>query len=67
MFCPDITVMVGWALKINYLSIFVFDRSWIPLSQVFLMSKEVPTVMKNKKGGFALALAEMEEHIKMIK
>lgn len=43
------------------------DRSWVPTSQVFMLSKEIPTPAKNKKGGFEYAMEETELHIKKIR
>ncbi|XP_062606646.1 MYND-type zinc finger-containing chromatin reader Zmynd8-like isoform X2 [Saccostrea cucullata] len=43
------------------------DRSWVPTSQVFMLSKEIPTPVKSKKGGFDYAMEETELHIKKIR
>ncbi|XP_061179146.1 MYND-type zinc finger-containing chromatin reader ZMYND8-like [Saccostrea echinata] len=43
------------------------DRSWVPTSQVFMLSKEIPTPVKSKKGGFDYAMEETELHIEKIR
>ncbi|KAK3088501.1 hypothetical protein FSP39_019930, partial [Pinctada imbricata] len=43
------------------------DRSWVHTSQVFLLSKDIPTASKTKRGGFDLAMDELRIHIKKIK
>ncbi|XP_055998197.1 MYND-type zinc finger-containing chromatin reader ZMYND8-like isoform X3 [Ostrea edulis] len=43
------------------------DRSWVPTSQVFMLSKDIPTPAKNKKGGFEYAMEETDLHIKKIR
>ncbi|XP_078331384.1 uncharacterized protein LOC111122145 isoform X3 [Crassostrea virginica] len=43
------------------------DRSWVPTSQVFMLSKEIPTPAKSKKWGFDYAMEETELHIKKIR
>ncbi|CAC5414863.1 Protein kinase C-binding protein 1 [Mytilus coruscus] len=42
------------------------DRSLLPPSQVFLLSKNIPTPAKNKKGGFDYSMQELELHIKKL-
>uniref|UniRef100_A0A8C4N774 Uncharacterized protein n=1 Tax=Eptatretus burgeri TaxID=7764 RepID=A0A8C4N774_EPTBU len=37
-----------------------FFRAWVPLSNCYFMSKEVPVSQKKTKGIFASAMAEME-------
>ncbi|XP_069106879.1 MYND-type zinc finger-containing chromatin reader ZMYND8-like isoform X2 [Argopecten irradians] len=43
------------------------DRSWVPTSQVYMLSKDIPTPAKNKRGGFENAMDELEIHIKKIR
>ncbi|XP_071143744.1 MYND-type zinc finger-containing chromatin reader ZMYND8-like isoform X2 [Mytilus edulis] len=42
------------------------DRSLLPPSQVFLLSKNIPTPAKNKKGGFDYSMQELELHIQKL-
>ncbi|CAI9721069.1 kinase C-binding 1-like isoform X1 [Octopus vulgaris] len=39
------------------------DRSWVPVSQVYLYSKECPTVMKSKRSGFDHSMTELKTYI----
>ncbi|XP_064596606.1 MYND-type zinc finger-containing chromatin reader ZMYND8-like isoform X2 [Liolophura sinensis] len=44
------------------------DRSWVPVSQVFLLSETIPTAFRNKKaGGFDQAMEELQIHIDKIR
>ncbi|XP_060064439.1 MYND-type zinc finger-containing chromatin reader ZMYND8-like isoform X2 [Ylistrum balloti] len=43
------------------------DRSWVPTSQVYMLSKDIPTPAKNKRGGFENAMEELEIHIRKIR
>ena len=45
----------------------LFDRAWVPVSQVYLLSKEPPTQVKNRKGGFDNSVDEVEQHIEKIR
>ncbi|XP_064652120.1 MYND-type zinc finger-containing chromatin reader ZMYND8-like isoform X2 [Lineus longissimus] len=43
------------------------DRSWLPVSQIFLLSKEIPVPVKNKRGGLENSIAETDRHIKLLR
>ncbi|KAL8623727.1 hypothetical protein ACOMHN_004790 [Nucella lapillus] len=43
------------------------DKSVVPVSHVFMLSKDPPTAMGKKKGGFASAMDEMEVHIDFLR
>ncbi len=43
------------------------DRSWVPTSQVFMLSKDIPTPMRNKRqAGFDNAMHETNTHIEKL-
>ncbi|CAN7989530.1 unnamed protein product, partial [Ixodes hexagonus] len=43
------------------------DRAWVPMNQCFLLSKESPTEMKNRKKGLQNAVEELEIYIQKYK
>ncbi|XP_076457219.1 uncharacterized protein LOC143291271 [Babylonia areolata] len=43
------------------------DKSVVPISNVFMLSKEAPTCIKYKKGGFADAMVDVKAHIEAIR
>ncbi|XP_029843480.2 protein kinase C-binding protein 1 isoform X2 [Ixodes scapularis] len=43
------------------------DRAWVPMNQCFLLSKESPTEIKNRKKGLQNAVEELEIYIQKYK
>ncbi|XP_070533236.1 LOW QUALITY PROTEIN: MYND-type zinc finger-containing chromatin reader ZMYND8-like [Ptychodera flava] len=43
------------------------DRAWVPASNCYLMSEEIPFPIKKRKGAFENAMQEMELHIENIR
>ena len=46
--------------------VFLFTRAWVPVNQVFLLSKEPPMTMKSGRKGFDESMQELEHHIQNI-
>jgi hypothetical protein len=47
-------------------NLYVF-RAWVPLNQVFMLSKEPPIPLKQKKAGYQQSLDELKIHIAKLK
>lgn len=41
-------------------------RAWVPVSQIFMMSEEPPTSLKNRKG-FEQATEELRKHTALLR
>ncbi|XP_014664509.1 PREDICTED: protein kinase C-binding protein 1-like [Priapulus caudatus] len=44
------------------------DRAWVPLSQCYQLSRDIPTpIAKKKKGGFSPSMDELELHLQCVR
>ena len=60
-FCTNINEPLCGRMYFLYPSLLC--RSWVPVSQVYLLSKEPPVPVKNKKWGFDESMEELQIHI----